>query len=190
MNNNYNSHESLMSPDLIDSLELDALYSNEVSQLKFVDDDFYNLDTAISLLPKEEQDIFQLSFAGKTQCEISEILGLTQRTISYRLKRGAERIKYYLYLCNLDMDMVRDDLSDILNPQQLDAVIGTLTTTSQTTVAGLLGINQSMVRWRFFNALRVIKRASKQNPKYTPYIQVLDLAKGWFCIFKKNFVFD
>jgi DNA-directed RNA polymerase specialized sigma24 family protein len=184
MNTNY---EILIDPSTLDKVLVDTLILEE-NVPKFIDSSLYNIDKAISYLPAQERDIFKLTFQGKSQMEIGEILCLTQRTISYRLKRGKERLKYFLYLSAIDFEQTRKDLSEILTEVQLDVTMGILTTSSQTTVAKLLGVSQSMVRWRFFSAMEAVKKASERNYKYQPYIQLFELTKSWFRIFKRDFI--
>ena len=79
-------------------------------------------------LSPKERDIFELYyFEGKTQDEIGKLLDLSQRTVSYRISKGIERIKYFLFIDSIDFKLMREDLSNILEESYVDIIIGVIT---------------------------------------------------------------
>jgi DNA-directed RNA polymerase specialized sigma24 family protein len=139
-------------------------------------------------LSPKERDIFELYFfEGKTQDEIGQLLDLSQRTVSYRISKGIERIKYFLFIDSIDFDMMREDLSEVLEESYVDIIIGVITTSSQTTIGQLLNLSQSMVRWRFFKALDIIKELSAKEMKYREYANIINVVSANFSIIKNKF---
>lgn len=162
----------------------------------FIDSTFLeSSDTRILLerafkfgLSPKERDIFELYyFEGKTQEEIGKLLKLSQRTVSYRITKGIERIKYFLFIDALDFKQMRNDLETILDPSYVNIIIGVITTSSQTTIGDLLSLSQSMVRWRFFKALDTIKEQGIATPSFAEYARIIDLISTNFSIIKNKF---
>jgi|CXWL01.1.fsa_nt_gi DNA-directed RNA polymerase specialized sigma24 family protein len=139
-------------------------------------------------LSPKERDIFELYFfENKTQDEIGQLLDLSQRTVSYRITKGIERIKYFLFVDSIDFQKMRDDLEEILDPSYVHIIVGVITTSSQTTIGQLLNLSQSMVRWRFFKALDTIKEQGVGSEKYREYANMIDLVSSNFSIIKNKF---
>lgn len=181
-----------ISKDLIDHSSLE----DEDDNRDFVDGTLIESSDSRKLLERafkyglspKERDTFELYyFEGKTQEEIGQLLGLSQRTVSYRISKGIERIKYFLFVDSIDFKAMREDLEEIVEPSYVDIIIGVITTSSQTTIGQLLNLSQSMVRWRFFKALSVIKEQSATNPKYRSHASTIDLVSMQFSIIKNKF---
>lgn len=146
-------------------------------------------------LSSKERDIFELYyFRGKTQEQIGRMLNLAQRTVGYRLAKGMERIRYFLFIDSLDFDDFRDAVNEALSQTMrgdeltlyVNIVIGVVTTSSQSVVGELLGLNQSMVRWRFFKSLEAMERESPDRPRLQRYVNVLHLVRDRFSILGKD----
>ncbi len=155
------------------------------------------LEKAIEMgLGDRERDIFKMRlYSDKTQEEIGQILGLAQRTVGYRLEKGLSRIRYFLFIDSLDFEdfrkVVREALAgSIKKPRELnlyvDIIIGVVTTSSQSIVGDLLGLNQSMVRWRFMKALDKLRGKVEEVPKLRQYVNVLDIVSSQFSVLGKE----
>jgi DNA-directed RNA polymerase specialized sigma24 family protein len=139
-------------------------------------------------LSPKERDIFELYyFEDKTQEQIGKLLNLSQRTVSYRISKGVQRIKYFLFIDGIDFYQLRSDLSLVLDDEYIDIIIGVITTSSQTTIGDLLSLSQSMVRWRFFKALDTIREKGTEDQTYREYAEIIDLVSSNFSIIKNKF---
>jgi hypothetical protein len=108
-------------------------------------------------LPPMEADIIRLYFFfGKRQTDIAEIFGFTQAAISYRLKRAILRLRFLLDMPDLDVNVMKRDLTQVLSPQDADIFVQMAMSTCQSEVAALLSLSQGMVRHRFLKRLRVL----------------------------------
>lgn len=138
----------------------------------------YNFDTHIEPLltriPKREADLIDLYYKQKKrQADIAEIFGVTQAAISYRLDRGLQRIRFLLSIPQIDEIDIRRDLPDVpFKEIDVDILVGMWETTCQSEVAARLGLTQGRVRHRFFNAVKILDRRSKEDSKFLPYYKV------------------
>lgn len=183
-----------ISKDLVDH-SAEAVERDEFRR-EFIENTFIESSDTRDLLERafkfglspKERDIFELYFfENKTQEEIGQLLDLSQRTVSYRIAKGIERIKYFLFIDAIDFEKMRVDLTDILDSSYVNIIIGVITTSSQTTIGMLLNLSQSMVRWRFFKALDTIKEKSVFEDKYREYASMIDLVATNFSIIKNKF---
>jgi DNA-directed RNA polymerase specialized sigma subunit, sigma24 homolog len=121
-------------------------------------------------LPPREADFVELYFFRQLrQIDIATIFGVSQPTVCYRLKRAAKRIRFLLDLPDIDLEIMRVDLIDVL-PAELDVdiVILMYQTTCQSEVASQLGVSQGLVRHRFLRAIKIMDRI----PKYETYSKI------------------
>jgi len=144
-------------------------------------------------LPAIEQDIFNLYyFQDHTQEEIGKILGVSQRTISYRLSRGICRLKYFIFIDSIDFTQFREDISRYFDALYVNIVIGVISTSSQTLIGDLLGLSQSQVRWRFYKVLQQLPKISKSEPeiniseRWNSYYNIMNTAVKKFGIFSET----
>lgn len=109
-------------------------------------------------LPPREADFVELYFFKQLrQFDIGTLFGVSQPTVCYRLKRAAKRIKFLLDLPDIDLDVMRYDLSEVLSAElDVDIVILMYQTTCQSEVANQLGVSQGLVRHRFLRSMKII----------------------------------
>lgn len=109
---------SIRDPETPESLLLRAIEEEVAPPVDLAD-----LDAWIDRLPLVEQDILHLVREGKPQWEIAEIFGVTQCSISIRLKRATERLRWIAGPGSWFSpdDMLRDEaiLLRALEPQQV-----------------------------------------------------------------------
>jgi len=184
---------AFISKDLANPFEEDL---DDDMKREFIENTFIESSDTKNLLERafkfglspKERDIFELYFFGqKTQEDIGSLLNLSQRTVSYRISKGVERIKYYLYIDSINFAALRDDLIEILDDDYIDIVVGVITTSSQTTIGQLLRLSQSMVRWRFFKALSTIQEKGATDHRFREYANMIDLVSSNFSIIKNKF---
>lgn len=116
---------------------------------------------AMKLIPKREADFIDLYvFKNRRQTEIAAIFGVSQPTVSYRLKRAASRIQFLLQKPDVSLDRLQETLERVL-PDSMDREIMLLMleTTCQSEVAKRLGVTQGLVRHRFIRALNKLEAA-------------------------------
>lgn len=153
----------------IDPQELAARFSEDA--MLEVPDSIYGLEwkqehlakilSLLGGLPPMEADIVRLYyFFGKRQTDIAEIFGFTQAAISYRLKRATARIRFLLEMPDLDINVLRRDLQQVLSVQDAEIFVQMALSTCQSEVAQVLQISQGMVRHRFLKRLRVLSVAA------------------------------
>lgn len=125
-------------------------------------------------IPEREADLIQLYYIQKKrQADIAEIFGVTQAAISYRLDRGLQRIRFLLSIPQIAEDDMRRDLPDVpFKTIDIDILVGMWQTTCQSEVATRLGLTQGRVRHRFFGAVKVLEKRSKEEKKFEPYHKV------------------
>jgi DNA-directed RNA polymerase specialized sigma24 family protein len=154
----------------IDPIEIEARFATEDS-LAFMGSIFTEpseeslamvekVKTIMDELPPREADFVELYFFRQLrQTDIATIFGVSQPTVCYRLQRAASRIKFLLDLPDIDLEVMREDLLEVL-PSLLDVdiVILMYQTTCQSEVAMQLGVSQGLVRHRFLRAIKIMGR--------------------------------
>ena len=139
------------------------------------------LEHMLDRLPPVEADIIEMYFIkGKTQGEMAEIWECFQGSISYRMNRALERIKWMLEMPEVDLEEATKDITAILHnvpsyrnraAESARAVAQVIVTTSQTTKNADGSYKNH--RQTAFCAYRHIIRAAKENSKYEPYAKIL-----------------
>lgn len=125
-------------------------------------------------IPEREADLIYLYYIQKKrQADIAEIFGVTQAAISYRLDRGLQRIRFLLSIPQIDEDDLRRDLPLVpFKDIDVNILVGMWQTTCQSEVASRLGLTQGRVRHRFFGAVKVLEKRSKEDEQFVPYHKV------------------
>lgn len=147
----------------LDPVELSSRFSTEQSlePLTEIDDEWKEtrleeIKDVLDYLPDVEADYIRLYyFRDKKQVDIAEIFDVTQAAVSYRIKRGKERLKFILDMPDLSKDEVYEILKDEMNNEKDPKIFREMYATScQTEVADRLDLGQGCVRHRFLNNLR------------------------------------
>lgn len=154
----------------------------------------------LSKIPQREADMIYLYyFKKKFQADIGKIFKVSQGDVSYRIKRGVQRIKFLLDYPQIDIDFLIQKLSPILpyedikvtipniQPGELDfcgdnlylrIMVGMYQTSSQSVVADILGIYQNRVRYRFLKGLEILEAHSQSNPEYDPIVKAFKMVSS------------
>jgi len=153
---------------VLDPAELEARFSNEdglgalgISHRDHLDDvqeaQMERVREALRSIPHREADFIELYvFKRRKQTDIAAIFGVSQPTVSYRLKRASARIRYLIELPPLKQGELEVVLKRTLDdPLDVQIMLLMFETTCQSEVAKRLGVSQGLVRHRF---LRSIKR--------------------------------
>lgn len=136
----------------------------------------------LDIIPPKEADYIDLYFVRrKKQAEIAEMFNVSQAAVSYRLKRGLNRIRFLLMVPLVKEDEMREDLKALFPPIDINILVGLWETTCQSEVAAQLQLTQGRVRHRFFKAVTILTEKAKEDPKYERY------AKLFSMIASKNF---
>lgn len=111
-------------------------------------------------LPRREADFFSLYyFRGVNQTSISEIFGVSQPTVCYRLQRAILRLRFLLRRPAFSEAEIRAALEIALSdPLDVEIMILMWQTTCQSAAAKKLGVTQGKVRHRFIRSISVLRR--------------------------------
>ena len=152
--------------------ELSPETKNKIAQIREV----------LELLPPRESDFLELYFFDKvTQTGISELYGVSQPTVCYRLQKATKRLKYILSLPEYSLEEVEEDLRGALSEElDIQIMLQMITKTCQSEVARELKVGQGLVRHRFFKYLQVFKMI----PSMGSCVEVLDHVSKNFNILK------
>lgn len=113
------------------------------------------IQDVLEYLPEIEADYIRLYyFRDKKQVDIAKIFDVTQAAVSYRIKRGEERLRFILDMPDLNKYEVYDYLKEDMSDQNAKIFQEMYQTSCQTEVADRLDLGQGCVRHRFLNNLR------------------------------------
>ena len=149
----------------VDPAEIASRFSNEksIEPLPEMDEEqksnrLGKIKSALEFLPEKEADYIRLYyFRDKKQVDIAKIFDVTQAAVSYRIKRGKERLKFLLDMPDMDKSEVYDLLIEIFeSPRNAKIFREMYETSCQTEVANRLGLGQGCVRHRFLKNLRYL----------------------------------
>lgn len=111
----------------------------------------------LSFLNAKDRDILYLVFvSGKKQKDIQEILGRSQPSLCYDIKRIRKRLKFIFYLDSV-FDTFMEFVSiptDGFEPFELEIMLLMFYTSSFTMASEVLGVSQVKVRYSFDRCLR------------------------------------
>lgn len=160
-------------PDL-DAEERAALEAESELESLFASDDYETrVMPLLDRIPDREADLIYLYYVcKKRQADIAEIFNVTQAAISYRLDRGIKRIKFLLSIPDVTEEDMREDLSGIFAPIDVNILVGMWQTTCQSVVASKLQLTQGRVRHRFFKAVEVLRDAASDDETFEPYHKI------------------
>lgn len=126
------------------------------------------------MLPIMEADFVELYYFRKwKQTDIAELFQVRQPTVHYRLKKAADRIRFYLNLPTIDHDEIERVFASALQDElNVRIMLLMLETTCQTRVASILGISQGKVRHRFYAVLDIMRAGG--FPDCDPYLPLFE----------------
>lgn len=114
----------------------------------------------LNLLNDKDRDILYLIFVSKKkQKEVQKILGRSQPSLCYDIRRIRERVRFIVYLkqvFDIYMDFLERNKEEY-EPLMLQTLTLMYYTTSFTLTAKVLGCHQMLVRSLFEKALRRMK---------------------------------
>lgn len=122
------------------------------------------IDGLIDQLPAVEQDVMRLVLQyKKNQSQIARILGVSQPTINYRIKRAKERLQFL----NLVPETTSEEVEHVLRTlgakdQIIETMVLYLTYKSQSEVARQTSKSQGAVRHWLIQAIDILKK--DRNP--------------------------
>lgn len=118
-------------------------------------------------IPAMEADMFRMYYIdGKPQTDISDIFGISQAGVSYRLARATRRIKFLVSLPSLSDDDVTAALrSTPLNTVEIAILLKYRETTQQTRTAVETGLSQSKVRHSLVTSTERLTQWAVERPE-------------------------
>ena len=158
----FSTEDGLGSLDVTYNEHMDA---EEEAQMERVRD-------ALHHIPSREADFIDLYvFKKRKQTDIAAIFGVSQPTVSYRLKRAEARIRYLIELPSLEPGELERVLERVLeDPLDVKIMLLMFQTTCQSEAAKQLGVSQGLVRHRFIRAIGRLDRAGNCE-KYVQLFQ-------------------
>lgn len=104
--------------------------------------------------------ILGLHLKGAPQAEVAHLVGLSQPSISYRLRHIVGKLEFLLAYPDLDPKKMREDLTPHFeDSMDVTILVMFVETTSQSIVASRLGVTQGFVRHRLTRALRALMKS-------------------------------
>lgn len=108
------------------------------------------------LNPKDRDILYLIFVSGKKQCEVQQLLGRSQPSLCYDIKRIRRRLHLIFYLHSVvdTLLVLLREHRDKFSSSELDILAAMFCTTSFTTSAKVLGVSQVRVRYVFDKCLR------------------------------------
>lgn len=137
------------------------------------------LHRAIRIMPHVEQDIVQLCILGsprKTQADVGALLGITQPSISWRLHRCIERLRYAVGVPHPSEEDIEMGLAGarIMGPDAETARVF-IRTTGASATAKALGTSEGGVRHRLLDIVRRLKDGPPESQALGRYIAAIPM---------------
>lgn len=114
----------------------------------------------LDLIPPREADFLELYFFQKVaQTGISQLFGVSQPTVCYRLQKAIKRLQYLIGMPKFSIEEVERDIRGVLtNELDIKIMVLMIEKTCQSEVARELGVGQGLVRHRFMKYLQRFKK--------------------------------
>lgn len=163
--------EKLLDPYLIDSCwsTEDAIDWSEPSDRS---DEIKSLRSLRAHLSADDKELYSLLYIKKkTQCEVADILYLTQPTISYRVEQLTKTLQFLAFKPKLDRRVVNYNLS-LLSKNRRKYLESFLVTPNQVHVAEQFGVSPSNIS----KALSAILNDDGLDMEFINYIMYLKTA--------------
>lgn len=130
------------------------------SKPKFTVEQLKAFRSVLSLLNAKDRDILYLIFvSGKKQKDVQEILGRSQPSLCYDIKRIRKRLRFIFYLdsvFDIFLEFVADP-PEIFEPIEVEVMLLMFYTSSFTATSDVLGVSQVKVRYSFDRCLRKLE---------------------------------
>lgn len=127
------------------------------------------IDSVLDFLPELEAEIIHLfCVEQKSQKEIAEIMKLSQSTVSYRMRRTREKLRYLLLIKSIDVQVLVDSMV-FLREGERKILFDLIHRVNQDQVGKANGVRQSTVKWiltktiRRLSALEIVDSDAWQN---------------------------
>lgn len=148
------------------SEELSPESSEKLDQIKEV----------LNFIPPREADFLELYFFQKvTQTGISQLFGVSQPTVCYRLQKATKRLQYLLGLPTYQLDEIEKDVRGVLtNELDVQIMVLMLKKTCQSEVARELGVGQGLVRHRFLKYLKLFQKIPNMEKSFEVFTYVAE----------------
>lgn len=163
--------EKLLDPSLIDLCwsNDDAIDWYEPSDRS---DEIKSLRSLRSHLSAEDKELYSLLYIKKkTQCEVADLLDLTQPTISYRVDQLTKTLQFLAFRPKLDRRVVNYNLS-LLSKNRRKYLEAFLASPNQVYIAEKFGVSPSNIS----KALSAILADDGLDQEFIDYIKYLKIA--------------
>ena len=134
----------------------------DVGKPQFTVDQLRAFKPILSFLNAKDRDILYLVFvSGKKQKDMQEILGRSQPSLCYDIKRIRKRLQFIFYL-NSVFDIFMEFVADPpegFEPFEVEVMLLMFYTSSFTLTSEILGVSQVKVRYSFDRCLRRMEEA-------------------------------
>ena len=134
----------------------------DVGKPQFTVDQLRAFKPILSFLNAKDRDILYLVFvSGKKQKDVQEILGRSQPSLCYDIKRIRKRLQFIFYL-NSVFDIFMEFVADPpegFEPFEVEVMLLMFYTSSFTLTSEILGVSQVKVRYSFDRCLRRMEEA-------------------------------
>lgn len=154
--------------------------SNEAVESLFASIDYFHFDVypLLQYLPDDEAEIiFFILIKKKRQEDIKSILGVSQPTISTRLRRACQKLRYLSVLISLDLDTILDTIPGLRYAQKL-ILRDLFFYLNQELVAQLHKIETYQVRYLVQLTFKKVLAQQKEHPtQYAPHAAVFIFLK-------------
>lgn len=131
-----------------------------VAKPKFSVEQLRAFRPVLSFLNAKDRDILYLIFvSGKKQKDVQDILGRSQPSLCYDIKRIRKRLRFIFYLdsvFDIFLEFVADP-PEVFEPFEVEVMLLMFYTSSFTAVADVLGVSQVKVRYSFDRCLRKLE---------------------------------
>ena len=144
----------------IERVTKNRIEGDEYGRPRFTVDQLRAFKPILSFLNSKDRDILYLVFvSGKKQKDVQEILGRSQPSLCYDIKRIRKRLRFIFYL-NSVFDIFLEFLAnptDGFEPFEIEVMLLMFYTSSFTMASEVLGVGQVKVRYSFDRCLRKLE---------------------------------
>lgn len=110
-------------------------------------------------LPRTEAYCLEQDMKGRKQTDIAKDVGVSQPTVSYKIRVARKRIDFMIQRDKLDFESFQTWLqSSMLDSLDIQIILLMWETTCQSEVARRLNRSQGCIRYRFLRAIEQIKK--------------------------------
>lgn len=132
---------------------------DEHDALEETDDRRQRLDALLDKIPAIEREIILLTMDGKTQREISQIVGIAQQNVMRRQRTAVSRLRYHANMPDVDhVQMARDMYASGISADEVAVIVVYLSESCVSVTARRLGMKLRRVRRIVENADHMLGR--------------------------------